>query len=75
MEVQYLDYKCPLCLTATINEVQVRRALVHTWSLLNLIPVGTLQAVNISKKKKKAPMEVADFKGTTEHTIGHIQLA
>ncbi len=73
MEVQYLDYKRPLRLTATINEVQVHRALVDMWSLLNLIPMSTLQAMNISKKK--APMEVANFRSATEHTIGHIQIA
>jgi hypothetical protein len=30
---------------ATINEVQVRRALVDTGSCINLIPLSTLRAV------------------------------
>jgi hypothetical protein len=76
MEVQYSDHKRPLYLTASINEVQVRRALVDTGSSLNLIPMNTLQAANISRRKiQGTPMEVTSFGGAAEYTIGHIQLA
>jgi hypothetical protein len=44
MEVQYPDHRRPLYLSATINEVQVRRALVDTSSCINLIPLSTIQA-------------------------------
>jgi hypothetical protein len=33
---------------ATINEVQVRRALVDTGSCINLVPLSTLRAAEIS---------------------------
>uniref|UniRef100_A0A2N9GZP3 Peptidase A2 domain-containing protein n=1 Tax=Fagus sylvatica TaxID=28930 RepID=A0A2N9GZP3_FAGSY len=76
IEVQYLDHKRPLYLTASINEVQVRQALVDTGSSLNLIPMNTLQAANISRRKiQGTPMEVTGFGGAIEYTIGHIQLA
>uniref|UniRef100_A0A2N9FUQ4 RNA-directed DNA polymerase n=1 Tax=Fagus sylvatica TaxID=28930 RepID=A0A2N9FUQ4_FAGSY len=51
MEVQYPDHRRPLYLSATINEVQVRRALVDTGSCINLIPLSTIQAAEISQKK------------------------
>jgi hypothetical protein len=75
MEVQYPDHRCPLYLSATINEVQVRRALVDTSSCINLIPLSTIQAVEISQKKiQVAPMEIKGFGGIGEYTKGHIQL-
>jgi hypothetical protein len=51
MEVQYPDHRRPLYLSATINEVQVRRALVDTGSCINFIPLSTIQAAEISQKK------------------------
>ena len=48
IEVQYLDHKRPLYLSAMVNEVQVRRALVDTDSSLNVIPLSTLVAAGIS---------------------------
>ena len=75
MEVQYPDHKRLLYLTSSINEVQVRRALVDTGSSLNLIPMNTLQATNISKRKiQGTPMEVTGFGGAAEYTMDHIQL-
>uniref|UniRef100_A0A2N9HYM4 Integrase catalytic domain-containing protein n=1 Tax=Fagus sylvatica TaxID=28930 RepID=A0A2N9HYM4_FAGSY len=68
------------CFTAethdtTINEVQVRRALVDTGSCINLIPLSTIQAAEISQKKiQGAPMEIKGFGGVGEYTKGHIQL-
>jgi hypothetical protein len=76
MEVQYPDHKRPLYLTASINEVQVRRALVDTGLSLNLILVNTLQDANILRRKiQGTSMEVTGFGGAAEYTIGHIQLA
>ena len=75
MEVQYPDHRRPLYLSATINEVQVRRALVDTGSCINLIPLSTIQAAEISQKKiQGTPMEIKGFGGVGEYTKGHIQL-
>ena len=77
MEVQYPDpdHRHPLYLSATINEVQVRRALVDTSSCINLIPLSTIQAAKISQKKiQGAPMEIKGFGGIGEYIKGHIQL-
>jgi hypothetical protein len=75
MEVRYPNHRRPLYLSATINEVQVRRALVDTGSCINLIPLSTIQAAEISQKKiQGAPMEIKGFGGVGEYTKGHIQL-
>ena len=75
MEVQYPDHRRPLYLSATINEVQVRHALVDTGSYVNLIPLSTIQAAEISQKKiQGAPMEIKGFGGIGEYTKGHTQL-
>ena len=75
MEVQYPDRRCPLYLLATINEVQVRRALVDTGSCINLILLSTIQAAEVSQKKiQGALMEIKGFGGVGEHTKGYIQL-
>uniref|UniRef100_A0A2N9GAK5 RNA-directed DNA polymerase n=1 Tax=Fagus sylvatica TaxID=28930 RepID=A0A2N9GAK5_FAGSY len=75
MEVQYPDHRRPLYLSAVIKNVQVRRALVDTGSCLNLIPLSTLQAVDLPHQKiQGSPMEVTGFGGMIEHTMGHVQL-
>jgi hypothetical protein len=75
MEVQYPDHRRPLYLSAVVKDVQVRRALVNTGSCLNLIPLSTLQAANVSQQKiQGSPMEVTGFGGVTEYTMGHVQL-
>ena len=51
MEVQYPDHRRPFYLSITINEVQMRRALVDTGSCINLISLSTIQAAEISQKK------------------------
>jgi hypothetical protein len=64
MEVQYPDHRHPLYLSAVVKDVQVRRALVDMGSCLNLIPLSTLQAANVSQQKiQRSPMEVTDLKG------------
>uniref|UniRef100_A0A2N9ED87 RNA-directed DNA polymerase n=1 Tax=Fagus sylvatica TaxID=28930 RepID=A0A2N9ED87_FAGSY len=75
MEVQYPDHRKPLYLTAMINDVHIRRALVDTGPSLNLIPTSALDAAGISRKKIQGiPMEVTGFGGAAEYTVGHIQL-
>ena len=48
MDIPYLDHRHPLYLAATINEVQVRRALVDMGLCINLVPLSTLRVVEIS---------------------------
>ena len=49
--------------------------MVDTESYINLVPLSTLQAIEISQKKiQEAPMEVKGFRGAAEYTKGHIQL-
>jgi hypothetical protein len=75
MDVPYPDHRHPLYLAATINEVQVRRALVDMGSCINLVPRSTLRVAEISQKKiQGAPMEVRGFGGGAKYTKGHIQL-
>ena len=75
MEVEYPDHRRPLYLTAFINQIPIKRALVDTGASVNLIPLSTLQATRISKRKiQGCPMEVIGFGGRGEYTISHIQL-
>ena len=69
MDVQYPDYQRPLYLSAIINKVQVKHALIDTGSCINLIPLSTIQAAEISQKKiQGAPMEIKGFGGIGEYT-------
>ena len=75
IEVQYPDHRHPLYLSVVVKDIQIRRALVDTGSCLNLIPLSTLQAANVSQQKiQGSPMEVTRFGGVTEYTMGHVQL-
>ena len=76
IEVEHLDYRRLLCLMATINGVQVRRALVDIGALLNLIVLSTLEAVGLTSRRiLGAPMEITGFGGSAESTEGYMQLA
>ena len=69
------DHRRPLYLVASINQIPIKRALVDTGASVNLIPLSTLQAAGISKRKiQECPMEVTGFDGKGEYTAGHIQL-
>ena len=69
MEVEHLDHRRPLYLMATINGIQIRRALVDTGALLNLIALSTLEAVGlVDKRILRAPMEIIGFGGLVEST-------
>lgn len=75
MEVGYLDHKRALYLVASINQIPIKRALVDIGTSVNLILLGTLQAVGISKRKiQGCPMEAIGFGGRGEYTANHIQL-
>ncbi|GLT28218.1 hypothetical protein SLA2020_031670 [Shorea laevis] len=49
MEASYPDHRKPLYLSAQVNPIGIRRALVDTGSSLNLIPLSTITAVGISQ--------------------------
>ena len=76
MEVEHPDHHWPLYLMATINGVQVRRALVDTGASLNLIALSTLEAIDlVDRRILGAPMEITGFGGSVESTEGYVQLA
>ena len=69
MEVEHPDHRRPLYLMATINGVQVRKALVETRASLNLIPLSTLKAVGLTGRRiLGAPIEITGFGGSTKST-------
>ena len=62
MEVEHPDHHRPLYLMATINGVQIRRALVDTRASLNFITLSTLEAVGlVDRRILGAPMEITGF--------------
>ena len=76
MEIEHPDHRRPLYLMATINGVQVRKALVDTGASLNLIALSTLEAVGLANRRiLGAPMEITGFGGSVESTEGYVQLA
>ena len=76
MEVEHPDHRRPFYLMATINGVQIRRALVDTRASLNLRALGTLEAVGlVNRRILGAPMEIIGFRGSEESTKGYVQLA
>ena len=73
MEVEHLDHRRPLYLMATINSVQIRRALVDIGASLNLISLSTLEAVSLASRRiLGAPMEITRFEGLVESTEGYV---
>ncbi|EXC14798.1 hypothetical protein L484_009452 [Morus notabilis] len=75
MEVAYPDHKRPQYLEVQINDVHVHRALVNTGSFVNVIPLATLTAAGIPRKRiTKLEVQIAGFRNSTETTIGCIQL-
>ena len=76
MVIEYPDHHRPLYLTATINGVQIRRALIDTGASFNLIALSTLKAVGMAGKRiLGAPVEITRFGGAAESTKGYVQLA
>ena len=73
MEVEHPNHHRPLYLMATINDVQIRRALVDTGVSLNLIALSTLEAVDlVDRRILGAPMEITGFGGLVESTEGYV---
>ena len=73
MEVEHLDHRRPLYLMATINGIQIRRALVDTGASLNLIALSTLKDVGlVDKRILRAPMEIIGFGGLVESTERYV---
>ena len=73
MEVDHPDHHKPLYLMATINGVQVKKALVDTRASLNLIALSTLEAMGLTGRRiLKAPMEITGFGGLVESTEGYV---
>ena len=67
IEVEHQDHRRPLYLMATINGVQIRRALVDIGASLNLIALSTLEAVGLAGKRiLGAPMEITRFGGSVK---------
>lgn len=76
MEVEYSDHRRPLYMMATINDVQIRKALIHIRASLNLITLNTLEAIGMAGRKiLGAPVEITGFKGAIQSTEGYVQLA
>ena len=68
MEVEHPDHRRPLYLMATINGVQIRRALVDTGASLNLIALSTLEAMGlVNKRILGVPMEITGFRASLKN--------
>ena len=75
MEVEHPDHRRPLYLLATINSVQIRKALVNTGASLNLIALSTLKAMGLASKRiLGSPKEIIGFEGSAKSTEGYVQL-
>ena len=62
MEVEHPDHRRPLYLMATINGIQIRRALVDTGASLNLIALSTLEVVGLTGRRiLGVPVEITGF--------------
>ena len=61
---------------ATINGVQIRRALTDIGALLNLIALSTLKVVGMTSRRiLGALVEITGFGGVAESIEGYMQLA
>ena len=73
MEVEHPDHRRPLYLMATINGIQIRRALVDTGASLNLKVLSTLKAMGLTSRRiLGAPMEITGFGRAIESTEGYV---
>jgi len=76
MEVEYPDYCRPLYLMATINGVQIKKALIDMRASLNLSALSTLEAAGMAGKRiLGALVEITGFGGAVESIEGYVQLA
>ena len=73
MEVEHPNHRRPLYLMATINGVQIRRALMDTRASLNLIALNTLEVVGLVDMRILGdPMVLTRFEGLVESTEGYV---
>ena len=73
MEVEHPDHRRPLYLMATINGVQIMRALVDIRATLNLITLSTLEAIGMTGRRiLGALMEITGFRGVAESIKGYV---
>ena len=76
MEVENPDHRKPLYLIATINGVQIKRALIDTGASLKLIVLSTLEAIGmVGKRIMGALVDITGFGGATKSTKRYAQLA
>jgi len=76
MEVEHPNHRRPLYLMATINGVQIRRALVDIRATPNLITLSTMEVVGLTGRRiLGAPMEITGFREAAESIKGYVQLA
>ena len=76
MEVEHPNHRRPLYLMATINSVQIRRALVDIGASLNLIALSTLEVVGLTGRRiLGALMEITGFGEAAESIERYVQLA
>ena len=76
MEIEHQDHRRPLYLMATINSVQIRKALVDTGASLNPIALSTLEVVGITGRRiLGAFVEITGFRRAAKSTEGYVQLA
>ena len=73
MRVEHLDHRRPLYLMATINGIQIKRALVDIGASLNLTTLSTLEAVGMTGRRfLGAPVKITGFGGAAESTKGYV---
>ncbi|GKV03858.1 hypothetical protein SLEP1_g16100 [Rubroshorea leprosula] len=75
MEAPYPDHRKPFYLSAQINFISVRHALVDIGSFLNLIPLNTITVARISQRRIiRSLLSIVGFGSSNEHALGYIQL-
>ncbi|GLU03804.1 hypothetical protein SLE2022_209820 [Rubroshorea leprosula] len=73
MEASYLEHRKPIYLSAQINFVGVRHALVDAGSSLNLVPLSTIIARGIPQRRiVKSSLSIVGFGFSNEHALGYV---
>lgn len=66
---------CPLYVTTSIREVEMKRAMTDLGSFLNIISPSVLMVVAITQEKiTRQPIEVFGFRGKCEYTLFFVNL-
>ena len=73
IKVEHPDHLRPLYLMATINGVQIKRALINIGVSLNIIALSTLKAVGLTGRRiLGAPIVITGFGGVAKSTKGYV---